>query len=122
MTQYYLDEDWNLVKAPATASDLSAWANAFQQEYFPECVPNVLVAVNTNTNFGGTAAFEPNSMTIHISERVTPLENVAKICLLHEMVHVKLYTENKDADEAHGIRFKAEIKRLIEAGAYDNLV
>jgi hypothetical protein len=122
MTEYYLDEDWNLVKAPATAADLSNWANAFQQKYFPGCEPNVTVTVNINPKFGGAAAFEPATMTIHISERVAPLENVAKICLLHEMVHVKLYMENQDADEAHGPRFQAEIKRLIQAEAYDNLV
>lgn len=34
MTEYYLDDDWNLVTAPATAEDLSRWANAFQEKHF----------------------------------------------------------------------------------------
>jgi hypothetical protein len=32
-----------------------------------------------------------------------------------------LYAENKDADEAHGQRFQAEMQCLIAAGAYNNL-
>jgi len=30
--------------------------------------------------------------------------------------------ENKDADEAHGQRFQAEMQRLMAAGAYNNLL
>jgi hypothetical protein len=36
MTEYYLDEDWNLIQAPATNADVSGWANEYQQRYFPE--------------------------------------------------------------------------------------
>jgi SprT-like family len=122
MAEYYLDEDWNLVKVPATANDLCQWATIFQQKYFSDCNPNVTVAVNTNPKFMGAAAFDPTTMTIHISERVTPLESVAKVCLLHEMVHIKLFMENKDPDEKHARRFRAEIKRLMLAGAYDRLL
>lgn len=122
MTQYYLDEDWNLVQASATATDLSTWANTFQQRYFPGCDPSVSVAVNTNPKFTKVAAFDPTTMTIHISERIVPFHDIAKICVLHEMIHVNLYTQNKDADKAHGARFKAEIKRLFNAGAYENLL
>jgi len=122
MPEYYLDDDWNLVKAPATNSDLSGWANFFQQRYFPGCEPNVSIAVNVDPKFPGAAAFDPTTMMIHIAERVTPLENMAKICLLHEMIHVKLFMENGDADEAHGVRFKAEVKRLQREGAYDNFL
>jgi hypothetical protein len=122
MTEYFLDDDWNLVKAPATNSDLATWANVFQQMYFPGCEPNITITVNMNPKFGGAAAFDPTTMTIHVAERITPLENLAKICLLHEMIHVKLYAENRDADENHGRRFKAEIDRLTRAGAYDALL
>src|SRR5258708_15673647 len=115
MAEYYLDDDWNLVKAPATNAEISGWANSFQQKYFPGCEPNVTITVNVNPKFGGAAAFDPTTMTIHVAERVTPLESLAKICLLHEMIHVKLYMENKDADEAHGPRFKAAIKHLQQA-------
>jgi hypothetical protein len=38
------------------------------------------------------------------------------------MIHVKLYAENKDADETHGERSQAEMQRLIVAGAYNNLL
>jgi hypothetical protein len=46
-----------------------------------------------------------------------------EIALLHEMVHVKLHLANKDgAAEDHGAAFRSEIKRLMEAGAYDSLL
>jgi hypothetical protein len=38
------------------------------------------------------------------------------------MIHVKLYAENKDADDKHGKRFQAEMQRLIAAGVYNNLL
>ena len=62
-------------------------------------------------------------MMIHIAERITPFENMTKIALLHEMVHVKLHLANKrGAGEDHGAAFRSEIKRLMEAGAYDSLL
>jgi hypothetical protein len=84
----------------------------------------VEIAVNTHPKFGGAACFDPTSMTIHIAERITPLENIAKVALLHEMIHVKLYVQDgiKDAGEKRGATFKAEVKRLMDAGAYDGLL
>ncbi len=123
MPEYYLDEDWNMVKAPMTMLDLASWANFFQKKYFPDVEADVQVGINTNPKFQGAACFEPERMMIHIAQAITPFENVAKIVLLHEMVHVKLHLSNKgNAGEDHGEAFKWEIKRLIEAGAYDSLL
>ena len=47
---------------------------------------------------------------------------LAKIAILHELVHSKLHKQNGDPDEAEGQRFQAEIKRLLEAGAYKGLL
>jgi hypothetical protein len=123
MPEYYLDEDWNMVKAPMTMQDLANWACFFQNKYFPDVEADVQVGINTNPKFQGAACFEPERMMIHIAECITPFENMAKIALLHEMVHVKLHLANKeDAGEDHGEAFKSEIKRLMEAGAYDSLL
>ena len=124
MPEFYLDEDWNLVKAPMTMEGLASWANFYQQKYFPGVEPNVSVAINTNPKFEGAACFDPSTMMIHIAERITPLEKMTRIALLHEMVHVKLYLEDgkHHAGEDHGERFKDEIKRLMDAGAYDGLL
>jgi hypothetical protein len=39
--------------------------------------------------------------------------------LLHEMVHLKLYSQGLDA--GHGPRFNRELRRLYRAGAFDNI-
>jgi hypothetical protein len=122
MTTYYLDDSWNLVKAAPTHQDLSNWANYFQVRYFHGCEPGVDLIINTNPNFQGASAFEPSEMRIHIWDRILPLESLTKIAILHEMIHVRLFAENGDADENHGPRFKAEIQRLQQAGAYDALL
>jgi hypothetical protein len=70
----------------------------------------------------GPSVYFPEKILIAISERITPFHELAKIALLHEVIHVKLYAENEDADEAHGKRFQAEMQRLIAAGAYNNLL
>lgn len=43
-----------------------------------------------------------------------------KITLLHEMAHVKLWT--KHPKHQHGKLFKGEIRRLLDAGAFDQLL
>ncbi|MGA7463322.1 MAG: SprT-like domain-containing protein [Candidatus Korobacteraceae bacterium] len=122
MPEYYLDEEWNMVKAPMTTQDLASWANFFQKKYFPDVEADVQVGINTNSKFQGAACFEPERMMIHIAQAITPFENMAKIALLHEMVHVKLQLLFNKEDADHGKAFKSEIKRLIEAGAYDSLL
>jgi predicted transcriptional regulator len=124
MTEFYLDEDLNVAVSPITNSDVSSWANHFQKRYFSACEAAIEVAINTNTKFQKAAAFDPATMVIHISQKLTQFRSLAKIALLHEMIHVKLYLENdlKDGDKEHGARFKAELKRLVEEGAYDPLL
>ena len=45
-----------------------------------------------------------------------PFVKLCSILVLHELMHSKLYKENGDPDERHGRRFKAELKRLKDAG------
>jgi hypothetical protein len=47
-----------------------------------------------------------------------------RISLLHELIHANLHAAGKkdpDGDD-HGVLFKAELKRLMSAGAYDPLL
>ena len=124
MPEFRLDDDMNLVKAPMSKEDLSMWANFYQKKYFPNAAPAVTITVNTNDKFQGAACFDPTDMIIHVAERITPFENLAKIVLLHEMIHVNLHHGMGDGEEGdhHGEQFKTEIKRLMTAGAYDNLL
>ena len=53
-------------------------------------------------------------------------EKLVRILLLHEMVHSTLFLQSHARDEkqedGHGPRFRAEVKRLMSAGAYDTLL
>jgi len=121
--QFSMDEHGNIVKEPATDKDLAAWATALQAKYFPGFdAPGMNIAIDVERHPRGPSVYFPEKNLIAISERITPFHELAKIALLHEMIHVKLYAENKDADEAHGERFQAEMQRLITAGAYNNLL
>ena len=124
MVHYYADENLKLVREPVTQEDLCAWASDFHKRYFSGGpAPDIKIALNTNLDFRWPGAFDPTDMTIHISERLAPFHELAKISLLHEMIHVKLYLENRDADIKHGARFRAEQRRLMEKErAYDELL
>lgn len=122
LTEFYLDDDWNMVKAPVTPEDIARWATAYQKKYFPDCQPDVKIFVNESPKFYGAGCFVPDEMAIHISGNIAPFEGLTKIALLHEMIHIKLHADNGDPDENHGPRFKAEVKRLMSEGAYDNLL
>lgn len=55
---------------------------------------------------------------IAINTDTRPFEELVKQILLHEMVHVKLQGPGR----AHGPRFRKEIRRLVRAGAYADLL
>lgn len=124
MPEYHLDDDMNLVKAPATVQDLCAWANEYDLKYFDGLVakqePGIDIAIIDNT--GGTACFMPENRTAYVEKAITGSEKFCRIVMLHELVHVKLFVTTGDPGEAHGPIFRAEIERLWDAGAYDNLL
>lgn len=55
---------------------------------------------------------------------MTEFENTLKIVLLHEMIHADMHARGFDADSnhEHPPEFKAEVKRLMAFGAYDDLL
>ena len=115
-----MDEGGKLVKDPATVDVLCRWANDYHAKYFTGAAPDVHIAIVDDA--GGAACFDPTSKTAYIEKAITPFEKFSRIALLHEMVHIALLAKDRDADEKHGDRFTKEVRRLMQAGAYDNLL
>jgi hypothetical protein len=121
--ELYMDEKGEFRKGPATKEDLATWATAFQQRYFPGFdVPGMQIAIDVEQSPRAPSVYYPEKKLIAISQQITPFHELTKIALLHEMIHVKLYAENQDADEAHGARFQEEMNRLMGMGAYSQLL
>jgi hypothetical protein len=98
---------------------LKAFMRTYQQRYFRSvrAVIDLVIAP-----LEGPARFVPEENKIQIHPSVAPFSKLAKIVILHELIHSKLHKQNGDADEAEGARFQVEIKRLLEAGAYKGLL
>ena len=121
--QLYMDENGKFRREPATNEELAGWAMAFQHKYFPGFdVPGMQIAIDVEESPRAPSVYDPAKKLIAISKHIMPFHELAKIALLHEMIHVKLYAENQDADEAHGARFQTEMNRLMEMGAYSQLL
>jgi hypothetical protein len=124
MTEFYMDEDMNVVKAPATVEDLCAWANHYDLKYFDglaaKAEPGMHFAITEDR--GVTACFLPEKRTAYVRRAIIGSEKLCRIAVLHELVHIKLFVTTSDPDKNHGPTFKAEIKRLFESGAYENLL
>ena len=92
--------------------------NAF---YFGNALPVVYVGFYrmSDDTYGYTFRFRGAKYTTHIclNPKFKGYQTLLAKILLHEMVHVKL--NNK---YGHGPRFKRELKRLILAGAFDDLL
>ena len=98
---------------------LKAFMRTFQKRYF-RTVPEVADLVVAPLE--GAASFLANENKIQIHPAVAPFPKLARIVILNALVHCKLHKENGNADEAEGPRFQAEIKKLLEAGAYKGLL
>ena len=61
--------------------------------------------------------------TIEISNAIKNIDNFVYVVLLHEMAHLSLPEyAGYPSEGGHGMRFQAELVRLFNAGAYDNLL
>jgi hypothetical protein len=120
MTEFFMNENGDIIKGAATVEDLVSWANEYQRKYFGGNEAAISIAISSETGEGG--CLKPTQNLIIIPQPLTAFEKPCRILLLHEMVHVKLGNDNGDPDPDHGLRFKSEIKRLIEQGAYNNLL
>jgi len=121
MTSFSMDGTGALRLDPATEKDLSDWANVYQEKFFKGW-PEPFVTIRIIDDTGGIACFDTNSKAAFVERPICASHKFAKIALLHEMVHINLFTKYGDPDKDHGFRFKSEINRMIQEGAYENLL
>jgi len=119
-------EDEQLVKSPASIEDVCQWVGEYQQRYFADRKITIIAEVIGNRNLKATACFSPtlpDGGAITVSSELMKFSSALKISLLHELIHANLHASGKhDPDDDHGELFKAEVKRLMNMGAYDPLL
>lgn len=101
------------------AQDFYDWAN---QKYFKYQLPHVAVGFykERNMDYYGCSFTPIKAKFVHtvvLNPYFKDWSKVNRITLLHEMVHVKL-----NGRHGHGPKFKKELRRLILAGAFDDLL
>ena len=71
------------------------------------------------TNYGHTLISKKDgAIGIVLNKRIKGWHEVCKTVVLHEMIHVRFPYDPK----VHGNKFKKERRRLIVAGAFDDLI
>lgn len=119
-------EDGQLVKSPASIEDVCQWMGEYQQRYFGDRKITIIADVIGNRNLKATACFSPtlpDGGSIIVSSELMQFSSALRISLLHELIHANLFAAGKhDPDNDHGEAFKAEVKRLMNQGAYDSLL
>ena len=115
-----------ITQSPATVEDLCQWMSEYQQKYFEDREITISVAIAQKNELGGTACFgaaTENGGIVSVSKELLPFGKCLKIVLLHEMIHANLHVTGKhDPENHHDESFKAEVKRLMNEGAYDSLL
>ena len=119
-------EDGQLVKSPASIEDVCQWMGEYQQRYFADRKITIIAEVLSNSSLKATACFSPtlpDGGAISVSSELMKFSSALRISLLHELIHANLHASGKhDPDDDHGELFKAEVKRLMNMGAYDPLL
>jgi len=119
-------EDGQLVKSPASIEDVCQWTGEYQQRYFGDRKITIIAEVIDNRSLKATACFSPtlpDGGAITVSSELMKFGSALKISLLHELIHANLHAAGKhDPDSDHGELFRAEVKRLMNMGAYDPLL
>lgn len=124
---HFEDEDGALVKSAAKIEDVCQWMAEYQQQYFDDRKITIVADLSQNKHLRATACFGPtlpDGGCISVSSELLRFSNCMKISLLHELIHANLHAAGKHdpAGDDHGELFKAELKRLMNAGAYDPLL
>jgi predicted metal-dependent hydrolase len=120
MAEFYMNENGDIIKEKATVEDLKNWVKEYQRRYFGGTEAKISIAISSEAGEGG--CFKPTQKLIIVPQALTAFEKPCRILLLHELVHLNLMNDNGDPEPDHGLRFKSEIERLIEQGAYNNLL
>ena len=99
----------------------------FNRLYFGDKLPaDILIYWEPNIPVDAAAETCPVYEVAHDKFKITmdpaiqDLRKYWKICLLHEMIHVKLWRTNPK--HQHGKLFQGELRRIMELGAYKNLL
>ncbi len=122
---HFEDDEGVLVKSAAKIEDVCQWMSEYQEQYFEDRKITVVADLPQNKQLKATACFcpTPEGGSIMVSSELLRFSNCLRISLLHELVHANLHITGKnDPNDDHGEPFKAEIKRLMNAGAYDQLL
>ena len=119
-------EDDTLEQSPVTVETLCQWLSEFQEKYFGDRKITIVVAAVEKRDLHGGGCFGAamsDGGQITLSKELLPFGKCLKIVLLHELIHANLHITGKhDPKNDHGESFKAEVKRLMNAGAYDSLL
>lgn len=119
-------EDGQLVKSPASIEDVCQWIGEYQQRYFGNRKITIIAEVISNRSLKATACFSPtlpDGGAICVSSELMKFNSALRISVLHELIHANLHASgDHDPDNDHGELFKAEVKRLMNIGAYDLLL
>ena len=122
---HFEDDEGVLVKSATRIEDVCQWMSEYQEQYFEDRKITVVADLPQNKQLRATACFcpTPEGGSIMVSSELLRFSNCLRISLLHELVHANLHVTGKnDPNDDHGERFRAEIKRLMTEGAYDQLL
>ena len=109
-----------------TNKRLKQYYKTYNRKYFGSALPDVVVRFATKEDkiprrMLGGASWRLNKFGVAYYYRILVARTVGNVItlqtLLHEMIHVKIGHRYN-----HGPRFKKELKRLFNLGAYNNLL
>jgi hypothetical protein len=109
--------DW--ISKPVTERQMLLWVRDYEKLYFSG--RRIVLSVKIQPKFPDYASYGLFGV-VDISDEVIRSPKLARILLLHELVHGKLFLDTRNSEITHGAKFQAEVKRLIRAGAYDNIL
>ena len=104
--------------------DLTGQYDAYNFLYFKASLPHVTVLLSyapDSPNMGETDPCGPRCFVITIFKQLNPAPKQESMTLLHEMVHVYLDTKGIQELKMHGPKFQAEMRKLADRGAFDQL-
>ena len=114
-------ESWS--GKPVTVRRMMRWVRSYEKRYFKS--ERLVLGIEIKHKLPQIASLGLFSF-IEVSDDILRSEKLVCILLLHEMAHSKLFLprhrRDKKQEVGHGPRFRAEIKRLMSTGAYDQLL
>ena len=107
-------------------SKLRQYFNNYNTQFFQDKLPSTTPLFFVKNLKRGRercdAMYSSTTGSIKIDESLRDHENLAVICLVHEMAHAYLYIKGCSEFDDHGMIYQAELVRLFNAGCYDGLL